>query len=435
MKYNATAIQQHEAAKILNHHYRITGQNILGDGLKLCRRKKAFKTQNPDVAQIEIKQSPNGRIFANMHDVAHCGNAHLCSYCSSTKATHMRKWINQLLIRAVQKAGLDFCLFSLTASHKRESSWTEFTKNFFKALSAFSISMKREFDNVGSLGRVRALESPVGSNGLHIHIHDLLTYKSITDFESFRKIALRKWKSALRKFDLHCSNRGVDIKPPGTFDLDYVAKEVAAHDTKTDSKSDLITLFKLLDESARGNKQAADDWIRAAIALQGRDRWNVGQLAKKLGIPSPSEWNSTEGEAKTEPFNIIEYPQTAHMMATEPSSKRNGLAMILRTARQNLNNEISTRRIVEALCRDYTKQKLLSNSVRLTDALSNVTDNINSLLKLGAITEELANELVERAVVEIEHQKTEKSDELSTKLQVAMKQQLQLKPNAELEFS
>jgi hypothetical protein len=122
-------------------------------------------------------------------------------------------------------------------------------------------------------------------------------------------IALKKWKNALRQFGLHCSKRGVDIQKDGDFDPRYIAKELAAHDTKTDSKSDLVTLFKLLDKSARGDKQAGQDWIRVAKAIQGRDRWNVGQLASKLGIASPSDWKKPEIVATTDaaPVQVIEH--------------------------------------------------------------------------------------------------------------------------------
>ena len=40
MKFNVAAIQQHQASRLLTQHYRNTRENILGDGLKLCRRAK-----------------------------------------------------------------------------------------------------------------------------------------------------------------------------------------------------------------------------------------------------------------------------------------------------------------------------------------------------------------------------------------------------------
>jgi hypothetical protein len=351
MKYNAASIQQHQAARLLTQHYRATRENLLGDGLKLCRRAKAHNSTNPDTAYIAVKQTQGG-YTAQMHDVAHCGNAHLCPFCSGFKASNMRAWLDYAFLPEVQSRGLVTGLMTLTAHHKRESDWSAFASNFYAALQDFANTMRRNFKAIGSLGRVRAMESPVGSNGLHLHIHDLFTYKPGADIDALTASALTKWKAALRKHGLHCSKRGVDIKKHGDFDPRYIAKELAAHDTKDGSKSDLVTLFKLLDKSARGDKQAGQDWIRAAKAIQGRDRWNVGQLAQKLGIPSPSDWKRPEIASTTDaaPVQVISYPQAHHMVATSPNSERAGLAFILRAARNEAARPGSVQRMVLRMC-------------------------------------------------------------------------------------
>jgi len=197
----------------------------------------------------------------------------------------------------------------------------------------------------------------VGSNGLHIHVHDLLTYSPTADLEKFQEAALKRWKAALKQFRLSCNSHGVDLKEEGDFDPCYVAKEIAAHDTKNESKSDLKTLFQLLDMSARGDKQASQDWIRAAKAIQGRDRWNVGQLATKLGIPCPSNWKRPEGmEKAVDPRRLlIEYPQSHHMIATSPNNDRAGLAFILRAARNEAARPGTTQRMVLRMCDETIK--------------------------------------------------------------------------------
>ena len=356
MKFNVAAIQQHQASRLLTQHYRNTRENILGDGLKLCRRAKAHNTQNPDTAYIAVKKTSDGH-YAQMQDVAHCGNAHLCAFCSGAKAANMREWIDHQLLPEVKAHNLVCGLMTLTAHHKRESDWSAFVSNFHAALQDFANAMQRKFKAIGSLGRVRAMESPVGSNGLHIHMHDLFTYKPNADIEALKVIALAKWKAALRKFGLHCSKRGVDITKHGDFNPCYIAKELGAHDTKDNSKSDLVSLFKLLDKSARGDKQAGQDWIRAAKAIQGRDRWNVGQLAHKLGIPSPSDWKRPEIASTTDatPVQLIEYPQSHHMVATSPNSERAGLAFILRAARNEAARPGSVQRMALRMCDETIK--------------------------------------------------------------------------------
>jgi hypothetical protein len=356
MKYNAISIQQHQAARLLTQHYRVARENILGDGLKLCQRAKSHNSANPFTAYISVKLR-DGIQVAKMHDVAHCGNAHLCAFCSGFKASNMRNWITEEFLPEVQNRGLVCGLLTLTAHHQRECDWNEFVRSFYRALDVFANTMRRNFKSVGSLGRVRAMECPVGGNGLHIHIHDLFTYAPSADIEALEIVALAKWKSALRKFGLHCSKKGVDIKPHGEFDAKYIAKELAAHNTKTSSKSDLVTLFKLLDRSARGDKSAGQDWVRAARAIQGRDRWNVGQLAHKLGIPCPSDWKRSQCISKNDsvPVQLIAYPQAHHMTATSPSSARAGLAFILRAARNEATRPGSVQRMALRMCDETIK--------------------------------------------------------------------------------
>ena len=357
----------------------------------------------------------------------------------------MRNWINTLLIHAVEEAGVVLGLLTLTASHKRDCDWTEFNKNFFLALTDFGKAMRRDMDAIGSLGRVRTFETPVGNNGLHGHIHDLLTYNENADMEAFKVIALKKWKYALKKHGLHCSKRGVDFKGHGTFDPNYIAKEIAAHDTKKSSKSDLVTMFDLLDKSARGDKQAGDDWIRAAKAIQGRDRWNVGQLAKKLFIQCPSDWRHPKGdedhEEKIEADHIITYPQTQHLMATQPGSKRPGLAMILRTARQRLDNSINTVQMVEALCEDYTKQVLFNVSDEIAEAIKmedakheKVKKNIERLLTTCLINKEVAENLKALSIIEHELHKREQIDAINNRVKAIKLAKLNLKPGGDLVF-
>lgn len=367
MKFNATSIRQHEASKLLTKNFLETGKNILGDGLKLCQRAKAHHTQDPNTAFVvvekkSIKERINGKYvtqtytLARMHDVAQCGNAHICPHCAGYKASDMRNWLELAFLPSAKTHNLYVGLLTLTAQHRRNDDWSAHIAKFYLSLEDFSISMYREFKKIGSFGRVRAMECPVGSNGLHLHIHDLITYAPGTDIEEFKKLALKKWKSALKKNGMFCNSHGVDLKAQGEFDPCYIAKEMAAYDTKDNSKSDLKNLFQLLDMSAKGDKQASADWIRAARAIQGRDRWNVGQLAKKLGIPCPSEWKKPEGIAKVDPQRLlISYPQPQHMIATSPANPRAGLAFILRAARNEVSRPGTTQRMVLRMCDETIK--------------------------------------------------------------------------------
>jgi len=69
-------------------------------------------------------------------------------------------------------------------------------------------------------------------------------------------------------------------------------------------------------------------------------RFHAGNLPKKLGISCPSQWEDEAREAELEADRllypdpvVIEYPHYMHVHATQPSSGRPGLALILRSAR------------------------------------------------------------------------------------------------------
>lgn len=357
-----TANRQQQAARLLNQHYAETKENLLGDGLKLCRRAKAHNSHNPDTAYIEVN-SKDGKTYANMRDVAHCGNAHLCAHCSSVKAAHMRDWITEIFLPEIDRRGLSIGLLTLTAHHKRDIDWSDFVDKFYLALSEFRSSTKYNLAALGSLGRIRTMESPVGLNGLHIHMHDLFTYAPGADIKAFEAVALKKWKAALKRFGLKCNGHGVNLRKNGEFDARYIAKEiaaeVAAYDTKTESKRDLQTLFQLLDKNRLGDTLAGKDWIRAAKAIQGRDKWNVGQLATKLNIPCPSEWRKPKDRAiDEEQSQLIEYPQVHHMVATAPTNERAGLAFILRSARSESTHAGSVKRMALRMCEETIKSNI-----------------------------------------------------------------------------
>ena len=121
-------------------------------------------------------------------------------------------------------------------------------------------------------------------------------------------------------------------------------------------------------------------------------------------------------------------------MATEPNSKRPGLAMILRTARQSLDNAIATQNIVEALCKDYTHQRLIAAPLIAASAELRILDNIKRLMTDGAITEEVATDLNARAIAEIKLQNREHLAAINARFNVVSNTKLHLQPKADLVF-
>ncbi len=360
-RFNQNDIRMSVMSRLFVEHYKRTGLDIEGSSTLGCQRWKKYTAVNQRSAEIAVGFKNSG-LTSKMHEHFMCNNYKFCPHCARAGAAKMRDFISDIFISSVEQKKMGLAMMTLTAAHTRDCDWKlDIVDPFFKAVKLFSRRMGKVYKSIGCLGQFRAMESPVGPNGLHVHLHDELVYKPGADLAKFETTARQKWMDACKEVGLKCNTHGLHLTTD--FEPHYIAKdetkkeeskktafELAAFDTKTQGKNK--TLFQLLDAAGRGDKQAGDDYIRACIALQGRARWNIGQLAKKLGIPAPSQWRKSEGTAtaeKTAPHVIIEYPIEDHLVATTPGQKRASLALLLRAARQK-QGPGSIERMVKALC-------------------------------------------------------------------------------------
>lgn len=370
-KINQNNIRMSVMSRLLASAYK-SGIAIKGSSAIGCQRWKKHTSENQSEAEIAIS-SKNGSYESHMHDHFVCNNYKFCPHCARRGAAEMREYITDVLVPAVAANGYALAMMTLTASHFRESDWQEFTDNFFKAVTLFNRRMHKAYKAIGCPGQLRSMENPVGENGLHLHHHDELPYIFGADLVAFEKKARKKWREALKEVGLHCNSHGLNFTID--FDPTYVAKdetinkkesketafELAAYDTKSDNKNK--TLFQLLDACSKGNEEAGKDWIRAVTALQGRSRWNIGQLAKKLGIPSPSEWRNRANKGiatatTPKPAILVAYPIEDHLIATTPDNPRPAMALILRAARQEPTNPGSVLKMVNALSNEVVNNKI-----------------------------------------------------------------------------
>ena len=387
---NQNNIRMSVMTRLLAEHYTRTGVHIVGSSAIGCQRWKKYTSVNPDKAEIAITLT-NGNADARMHDHFVCNNYKFCPTCARRGAAEMRDGIENILIPAAASQGYALAMLTLTASHKRDCDWkADIADPFFAALKLFSRRMGKAYKAIGCPGQLRAIESPVGKNGLHLHSHDELLYTPGADLIAFEAAARTKWAAACAAVGLHCNSHGVDFRLD--FNPLYVAKdetrarkeakgtafELAAHDTKTESKSK--TLFQLLDACAKGDKDAGQDYIRAVTALQGRSRWNIGGLAKKLGIPAPTEWRSAAqgkaAESKPVPALLVSYPIEEHLIATTPDSKRSSLALILRAARQEMRRPGSVNHMVKALSDEVVNARVAHIRHKYAKRIAKRLDNL-----------------------------------------------------------
>jgi hypothetical protein len=138
------------------------------------------------------------------------------------------------------------------------------------------------------------------------------------------------------------------------------AHELSSQNTKQGRKKGR-TLSQLLDATYRGDQAAAHEWTRAIEALEGVNRFNAGALPKKLGIPTPSEWEDEEEENDqgeldlVEELTVVDFPLDDLLQATHPSLGRPGMAMILRAL--DRGGEASGRAMLKGLLRDYVRTR------------------------------------------------------------------------------
>ena len=385
--FNRNSIRMSTMSRLFAAHYKTTGVNIEGSSAIGCQRWKKFASEAPDKAQIAITLK-GGSISAQMHGHFTCGNHKFCPHCARAGSAKMRDYITQVFIPAAESHGYARALMTLTASHRHDCDWkADYADPYYKAVTLFSRRMGKAYKAIGCPGQFRAMESPVGPNGLHLHIHDELLYRPGADLQAFEAVATRKWREACREVGLYCNAHGLHVTTD--FDPCYIAKdetqkeakatafELAAYDTKT--KGHNRTLFDLLDACAKGDGEAGGDYIRATLALQGRARWNIGQLARKLGIVAPSAWKQSQGEAADttpQPALVVDYAIEDHLVATTPDSPRHSLALILRAARQEMHRPGSVGRMVKALSDEVIAKRIQHIRRKYAKRLAKRLDNL-----------------------------------------------------------
>ena len=61
---------------------------------------------------------------------------------------------------------------------------------------------------LGCFGKLKSFEAPVGVNGLHGHLHVLLTHAKGANLAAFEARAREEWVKALAQVGAHCNEHG-----------------------------------------------------------------------------------------------------------------------------------------------------------------------------------------------------------------------------------
>ena len=354
---NREYIRVSTAARLSVGYYNAHGVNQRGSSVAGCGRWKAY---GRDITVAEIVVDQDGPKFDGHFK---CGNVWTCDRCARARVSQARSWIRAALIPAFEVNNLGAAMMTFTMAHTYAGCWKQSIALLHEAYKLFDKNMSRRYKLIGSIGKLKSLEAPIGINGIHGHFHVLISHTAGVDMSTFETVARREWESAVSQVGGQCNDHGFDLKLDAM--ADYLAKqevahEMSNHDTKKTRRKGLL-LGQLLDRAARGDTKASAEWLRAIDALQGRSRFHAGDLAKKLGIPNCTDWEDEERQEERaeaiadlpEPVRIA-YPLRDHLKATRPDSPRPGLAMILRAARGADAGKVHS--MVEALCKDVDKR-------------------------------------------------------------------------------
>lgn len=354
-RYLRKHVRKAVAQRLVASHYKSTGDNLRGSSVLGCGRWRAHGAGNLN-ACIEVA---DGIARYDGHFI--CGCNWTCEECATATVARNRSWLRGALMPALKDAGLTASLMTLTLAHSYDDDWGQVASSLQEAYGLFDRRVQKHLKRYGCVGKFKALEAPVGANGLHPHYHVLVTHRvgltadELAELEALLRAA---WEKAVAEVGGRCNEHGFDFKPNCI--NDYVTKmetahELAAQSTKHGRRKGR-TLSQLLDAAGRSDRQAGAEWIRAIKAVGSRNRFHAGGLPKALDIPTPSEWDddqplSSDAEDTDKVVVRIEYPQNDHMMATHPALGRPGLAMILRAAARGGKPRVLS--MVDALCRDY----------------------------------------------------------------------------------
>jgi hypothetical protein len=358
-RYRPVIIQGVQQA-LVSQYFKKTGTNIRGSSVVGCGRWNAGKDRTSGRAEFEIGGGKPARRIQTFR----CGSNWTCEVCARANVARYRSWIRAGLIPALEKEGKSASLVTLTLSHYYGENWGEVTRRLLAAYGLWDKRMAKGYKKAGYVGKVKAFEVTVGKNGLHPHFHLLVTHDKDADVEQLETAMRAAWEKAVTEEGGRCTENGFDFK--ANCINDYVAKMESAHElssqnTKQGRKKGR-TLSQLLDATYRGDETAAHEWTRAIEALEGVNRFNAGALPKKLGIPTPSEWEDEEEETAQGELDLVEqdptvvdFPLDHLLQATHPSLGRPGMAMILRAL--DRGGEASGRAMVDGLLRDYVRTR------------------------------------------------------------------------------
>lgn len=193
---------------------------------------------------VRCGTSEDGSRRAYFAGVRRCGSVWLCPVCTATIRSHRADEVGTLA-DAHQAAGGRQSMLTLTVRHHHDTPLEKLYDSIRKAYTSLQQSARWRDYREQMVGQTVTVESTLGDNGFHVHLHVLLLWKAGTSDGAHRRrlSSLRTWggpawaeRVERRLGERPSDRRGFHVMDMAASSARYVAK-IAGEITRGDYKS------------------------------------------------------------------------------------------------------------------------------------------------------------------------------------------------------
>ena len=217
----------------------------------ICLRKRIINKQADRVEDIKVwRHRQTQKAFYS--GLMICGSVWVCPVCAAKISERRRRELRQAFDMHKQEGGY-IALLTLTFRHQFDDSLKEILGLFSQATKKFMSgrAFQNIRDEIGMIGRVRALEVTYGKNGFHPHTHIALFYTNAVDLADLESRMYVLWEKACSKVGLTSEKEYGLSLDNGDKAKDYISKWGTDHEMtkahiKKSKDKDGLTPFDFL---------------------------------------------------------------------------------------------------------------------------------------------------------------------------------------------
>ena len=188
---NRSLVRVAVASRLMASHWKKTGENLRGSSVIGCGRWRAYGADST-IAEIQVDHR-GPRLLGHFA----CRSVWSCDHCAKARVAQTRSWLRSALMPALDARGLSGSLVTLTLAHSYADEWSGVVAKLYEAFTLFDKRLSKHYAKAGSIGKLKALEAPVGRNGIHPHLHILLTHDASADLAALESAMRSAWSKAV----------------------------------------------------------------------------------------------------------------------------------------------------------------------------------------------------------------------------------------------